>query len=95
MGEAVCGVRTGDIPIYNSGLVHDEVSGEGTPSPPTARASPGCEAQNLLISTDFPMAKIAEQVGFETQNYFNLQFSKHVGMPPKKYRESFVGKKKP
>lgn len=53
------------------------------------------EAQNLLISTDLPMAKIAGQVGFETQNYFNLQFSKHVGMPPKKYRESFVGKKKP
>lgn len=53
------------------------------------------EAQNLLISTDLPMARIAEQVGFETQNYFNLQFSKHVGMPPTKYRESFVGKKKP
>ncbi len=53
------------------------------------------EAQNLLISTDLPMSKIAERVGFETQNYFNLQFSKHVGMPPKKYRESFVGKKKP
>ena len=53
------------------------------------------EAQNLLISTDLPMAKIAEQVGFETQNYFNLQFSKHVGMPPGKFRESFVGKKKP
>jgi len=53
------------------------------------------EAQNLLISTDLPMAQIAEQVGFETQNYFNLQFSKHVGMPPGKYRESFVGKKKP
>ncbi len=52
------------------------------------------EAQNLLISTELPMAKIAEQVGFETQNYFNLQFSKHVGMPPGKYRESFVGKKK-
>lgn len=53
------------------------------------------EAQNLLIATDLPMAKIAEQVGFETQNYFNLQFSKHVGMPPGKYRESYVGKKKP
>ena len=53
------------------------------------------EAQNLLISTELPMARIAEQVGFETQNYFNLQFSKHVGMPPRKYRESFVGKKKP
>ena len=53
------------------------------------------EAQNLLISTDLPMAKIAEQVGFETQNYFNLQFSRHVGMPPGKFRESYVGKKKP
>lgn len=52
------------------------------------------EAQNLLISTDLPIARIAEQVGFETQNYFNLQFSKHVGIPPGKYRESFVGKKK-
>lgn len=53
------------------------------------------EAQNLLISTDLSMAKISEQVGFETQNYFNLQFSKHVGMPPGKFRESFVGKKRP
>lgn len=52
------------------------------------------EAQNLLISSGLPIARIAEQVGFETQNYFNLQFSKHVGMPPGKYRESFVGKKK-
>ncbi len=52
------------------------------------------EAQNLLISTDLPMAQIAERVGFETQNYFNLQFSRHVGMAPRKYRESFVGKKR-
>ena len=51
------------------------------------------EAQNLLISSNLPIARIAEQVGFETQNYFNLQFSKHVGMPPRKYRESFVGKR--
>ena len=41
------------------------------------------EAHNLLIATDLPMSKIAERVGFETQNYFNLQFSKHVGMPPR------------
>lgn len=50
------------------------------------------EAQNLLIYTDLPIARIAEQVGYETQNYFNLQFSKHVGMPPRKFRQSFVGK---
>ena len=46
------------------------------------------EAQNLLISTDLPIARIAELVGYETQNYFNLQFSKHVGMPPRKFRKS-------
>lgn len=46
------------------------------------------EAQNLLISTDLPIARIAEEVGYDTQNYFNLQFSKHVGMPPKKFRQA-------
>lgn len=49
------------------------------------------EAQSLLIYTDLPIARIAEQVGFETQNYFNQQFSKHVGMPPRKFRQTFVG----
>ena len=48
------------------------------------------EAQTLLISTDTPIADIAGMVGFDTQNYFNAQFTKHVGMPPKKYRESYV-----
>ncbi len=49
------------------------------------------EAQGLLITTDLPISAISERVGFETQNYFNMQFSKHVGMPPTKYRQSFVG----
>lgn len=47
------------------------------------------EAQNLLISTDLPIARIAELVGYDTQNYFDQQFSKHVGMPPRKFRQSF------
>ena len=46
------------------------------------------EAQNLLVETDLPIARIAEEVGYDTQNYFNLQFSKHVGMPPRKFRQS-------
>jgi len=46
------------------------------------------EAQSLLVSTDLPIARIAEMVGYETQNYFNLQFSKHVGMPPRKFRQT-------
>ena len=49
------------------------------------------EAQNLLISTDLPISRIAELVGYETQNYFNLQFSKYVGMPPRKFRQSLHG----
>lgn len=50
------------------------------------------EAQNLLLETDLPIARIAEMVGYETQNYFNLQFSKYVGMPPRKFRQSLHGK---
>ena len=46
------------------------------------------EAQNLLLETDLPIARIAEEVGYDTQNYFNLQFSKHVGMAPRKFRQS-------
>lgn len=48
------------------------------------------EAQTLLISTDLPIVEIAMAVGFDTQNYFNAQFTKHVGIPPKKYRENYV-----
>ena len=50
------------------------------------------EAQTLLISTDRSISEIAGLVGFETQNYFNSQFTKHVGIPPKKYRENYVVK---
>ena len=49
------------------------------------------EAQNLLVETDLPISRIAEEVGYDTQNYFNLQFSKHVGMPPRKFRQSLHG----
>ena len=48
------------------------------------------EAQTLLITTDLPVTQIAGMVGYDTQSYFNLQFSKHVGMPPKKYRQNYI-----
>ena len=48
------------------------------------------EAQTLLITTDLPIAEIAGRVGYDTQSYFNLQFTKHVGMPPKKYRQNYI-----
>ena len=48
------------------------------------------EAQTLLISSDLSITEIAGRVGFDTQNYFNAQFTKHVGVPPKQYRENYV-----
>lgn len=53
------------------------------------------EAQSLLINTGLPISRVGGQVSFETPNYFNMQFSKHVGMPPKKYRQTFVGSGRP
>ena len=52
------------------------------------------EAQTLLISTDASITDIAFQVGYETQSYFNAQFTKHVGMPPKQFRKKYVVQKK-
>lgn len=48
------------------------------------------EAQTLLITTDLPLTIIAERVGYDTQSYFNYQFTKHVGISPKKYRQNYI-----
>ena len=48
------------------------------------------EAQTLLITTDYSITRISEMVGYDTQSYFNLQFTKHVGMPPNKYRKNYT-----
>lgn len=48
------------------------------------------EAQTLLIETELPICQISEMVGYETQNYFNVQFTKCIGMPPKRFRQNFV-----
>ncbi|MBR3866475.1 MAG: helix-turn-helix transcriptional regulator, partial [Butyricicoccus sp.] len=48
------------------------------------------EAQTLLITTDYSITRISEMVGYDTQSYFNLQFTKHVGMPPNKYRKNYI-----
>lgn len=50
------------------------------------------EAQTLLITTDLPIAEIAGRVGYDTQSYFNLQFTRHVGMPPKRFRQNYIFK---
>jgi AraC-like DNA-binding protein len=43
-------------------------------------------SQLLLLSTDLPLKEIAAQSGFNEPNYFSRVFSKHIGMPPQKYR---------
>lgn len=48
------------------------------------------EAQTLLITTDLSITEIAGMVGYDTQSYFNLQFTKNVGMPPKKFRQNYI-----
>lgn len=49
------------------------------------------EAQTLLLTTKLPVGQIAELVGYDTQSYFNLQFTKQVGMAPGRYRQEFTG----
>jgi AraC family transcriptional regulator, alkane utilization regulator len=45
-------------------------------------------AVNLLKSTDAGMAKIAAQVGYESEAAFNRAFKRHLGMPPATWRDS-------
>ena len=52
------------------------------------------EAQTLLITTDLSITRIAELVGYDTQSYFNLQFTKNVGMSPGKFRQNYIVAKK-
>ncbi len=82
MGEAL------NISPYYLSHVFKEMSGY-SPMQYLLRRRIG-EAQTLLISTDLPVTTIAGMVGYDTQSYFNLQFSKNVGMPPKKYRQNYI-----
>lgn len=44
------------------------------------------EAQNLLISTQWSITKIATMVGYNDSNYFQKVFHKNVGLTPGHYR---------
>lgn len=46
------------------------------------------EAKHLLSTTNFPIAKIATQVGFSSQSYFSQAFRKEIKMSPNEYRKS-------
>lgn len=47
------------------------------------------EAKSLLSYTDYPVAQIANGLGFEYQSYFNRFFRKYAGIAPSDYRKNF------
>ncbi len=46
------------------------------------------EAQSLLMDTTIPIGDIADMLGFSSISHLNTMFSKYVGLPPGKYRQS-------
>ncbi|MFF2017702.1 AraC family transcriptional regulator [Paenibacillus sp. NPDC058177] len=47
------------------------------------------QSKLLLMQTDYPVARIAEEVGFNHVPYFSSSFAKIEGMSPRKYRQQF------
>lgn len=47
-------------------------------------------AKLLLLSTDWPMAQVAEACGFRQLPHFTRLFAAHAGMPPLKFRKRFT-----
>lgn len=48
------------------------------------------EAQTMLIFTDKSITEIAFAVGYDNLSHFNVQFKKHVGLPPLAYRDQYL-----
>lgn len=48
---------------------------------------------DLLVGSNLAMSKIAEELGFRDEYYFNRCFSHMNGISPLKYRKQFAGKK--
>ncbi|MCD8301262.1 MAG: AraC family transcriptional regulator [Clostridiales bacterium] len=45
------------------------------------------EAQTLLLVSDLPVKKVAEQVGYDNLSHFVKMFTKNVGISPLRYRK--------
>ncbi len=45
------------------------------------------KAGDMLINTDFPIGKIAEETGYADRNYFSRLFRKKFGVTPGEYRK--------
>lgn len=50
------------------------------------------ESQTLLIKTNKTITEISGLVGYSNPNYFNVVFTKYVGMSPSKYRKLYTKK---
>ena len=50
------------------------------------------EAKKMLLNTDYPLAKIAEAVGFGSNTHFSSYFRQSVGISPLEYRTQFKNK---
>lgn len=72
-------------PTYLSRLFHEEVGISFSEYLNQLRME--YAKQLLHRHSDLNIADVAERCGFNSQHYFCTQFHKHVGMPPKKFRE--------
>ncbi|GLX67438.1 AraC family transcriptional regulator [Paenibacillus glycanilyticus] len=48
------------------------------------------QAKLLLIKTDWPIARVAEETGFKQTPHFSRLFAAQTGMPPLKFRKRFT-----
>ncbi|MBD3921167.1 helix-turn-helix transcriptional regulator [Paenibacillus sp. PR3] len=48
------------------------------------------QAKLLLIKTDWPIARVAEETGFRQTPHFSRLFSEHTGLSPLRFRKRFT-----
>ncbi|MBP3517375.1 MAG: AraC family transcriptional regulator [Parabacteroides sp.] len=48
--------------------------------------------RDLLLHTDWPLAKLAERTGYSSLKTFSRAFIKRVGIPPSHWRKKYKGK---
>lgn len=47
------------------------------------------EAQRLLMTTDYPVVRISNMVGYENVGYFSNLFKRHTGATPNEFRNTY------